>query len=691
MKKALFTLICLFAMMVAGTGLKAQEVTITLIPGWTWISCPATEAMDFATALGDFTPMQGDVIKSQWGSAIYRNGQWKGTVSQFIPGYGYHYKSNRQMPVILTFNAHQPASQVLVTTSEPMLITGNSAMGGGNVTVSDGTYILVRGLCWATHENPTTNEDSFVEEGSGVGSFTASMTGLNISTTYYYRAYAVTANSTVYGEQQSFTTRDGIPTLTTAEVTNITGATATCGGNITDHGGLNVTARGVCWSTSPDPTIADSHTTNGSGSGSFSSSITGLNVSTTYYVRAYATTAAGTAYGYEKTFTTRDGIPSVTTADVTNIMAESATCSGTVTDNCGLTVITRGVCWSTSPTPTLDDSHTTNGSGNGSFSSSITGLSLSTTYYVRAYATTTAGTGYGEQVSFTTRNGIPSVTTAEVTNIMAGVATCGGTVTDDGGLNVTARGVCWSVDHNPSISESHTTNGSGLGSFSCYIGGLAPSTTYYVRAYVSTIHATTYGEEMSFTTLSGGTHGYVDLGLPSGLLWATCNVGADNPEDYGDYFAWGETQPKDTYWSTYQYYDGSNMTKYNEMDGKTTLDAEDDAATVNWGSGWRMPTRAEFEELYYHTTVTLTQQNGVNGELFTASNGNSLFLPAAGCRDDSSLYDAGSDGHYWSSSLYTDFPYDAWYFRFYSDYYYMSDDSRYRGFTVRPVRSLRQN
>ena len=190
----------------------------------------------------------------------------------------------------------------------------------------------------------------------------------------------------------------------------------------------------MCWSTSPNPTVASSHTTNGSGTGSFSSSITGLNISTTYYVRAYATTAVGTAYGDEKTFTTRDGIPSVTTADVTAIMAESAVCGGTVNDNCGLTVITRGVCWSTSPTPTFDDSHTTNGSGNGSFSSSLTGLSLNTTYYVRAYATTVAGTGYGEQKTFTTRNGIPAVTTTEVTNSGTAWAYSGGNITDDGGF-----------------------------------------------------------------------------------------------------------------------------------------------------------------------------------------------------------------------------------------------------------------
>jgi hypothetical protein len=194
-------------------------------------------------------------------------------------------------------------------------------------------------------------------------------------------------------------------------------------------------------------------------------------------------------------------------------------------------------------------------------------------------------------------------------------------------------------------------------------------------------------------------HEYVDLGLPSGLLWATCNVGANAPEEYGDYFAWGETQPKDYYhWNTYQYCMGTSqtMTKYCSnasngyngfTDNLTTLLPEDDAATVNWGNGWRMPTKEEFQELLDNTTVTWTQQNGVNGRLFTASNGSSLFLPAAGGRYNSDLHDADSYGNYWSSSLSTEVSYQAGHFRFVSNNYLLDDHRhRLRGFTVRPVR-----
>ena len=213
-----------------------------------------------------------------------------------------------------------------------------------------------------------------------------------------------------------------------------------------------------------------------------------------------------------------------------------------------------------------------------------------------------------------------------------------------------------------------------------YGGPIAPLQGFFVHVTTSTT--------ICFRGAAPHATDYVDLGLPSGTLWATCNVGADSPEDYGDYFAWGETTPKDTYdWSTYQYGDGSTFTKYTGSEGLTTLLPEDDAATANWGSGWRMPTKAEWQELYSNTTMTWTQQNGVNGKLFTAVNGNSLFLPAAGGRWDDELDDVGDYGNYWSSSLDTGLPYDAWIFGFYMDYFFdMASHVRFIGYTVRPVR-----
>ena len=191
-------------------------------------------------------------------------------------------------------------------------------------------------------------------------------------------------------------------------------------------------------------------------------------------------------------------------------------------------------------------------------------------------------------------------------------------------------------------------------------------------------------------------HEYVDLGLPSGTKWATCNVGADYPEDYGDYFAWGETEPKEEYdLSTYKWHEGSYYTHtkyctsstYGKVDNKTTLDLADDAANANWGGDWRMPTKTEQDELRTECTWTWTTQNGVKGYIVTSkSNGNSIFLPAAGYRDFSDLWDAGFNGYYSSSSLYTDDSGGAC--RLYFESSYVSSGSyslRRRGWSVRPV------
>ncbi|MBQ9559034.1 MAG: Ig-like domain-containing protein, partial [Bacteroidaceae bacterium] len=196
-------------------------------------------------------------------------------------------------------------------------------------------------------------------------------------------------------------------------------------------------------------------------------------------------------------------------------------------------------------------------------------------------------------------------------------------------------------------------------------------------------------------------HEYVDLGLPSGTLWATCNIGATNPENYGDYFAWGETSgyksgKTNFAWSTYKYCNGSEktLTKYNNsssygtVDNKTELELADDAAYVNWGGNWRMPSLDQIEELINssYTTTTWTTQNGVYGRKITSkSNGNSIFLPAAGFRDDTSLGDAGYIGFYWSRTLYTSSPSYAYFLGFHSSNIFASSYGRYYGPSVRPV------
>ena len=483
------------------------------------------------------------------------------------------------------------------------------------------------------------------------------------------------------------------PTVTTSVVTNITQTTAMGGGNVTADGGGTVTERGICWSTSHNPTTSGSHGSSGTGTGSYTVSMTGLTANTTYYVRAYATNSVGTAYGSEVSFTTSQNVtlPTVTTSQVTNITETSATGGGNVISDGGGIISIRGICWSTSHNPTTNNNHHNLSGATGSFSINMNNLTANTTYYVRAYATNGAGTAYGNEVSFTT---LPHVTLPTVTTIQV---TDGGNVIDSGNATVTERGICWSTNHDPTTSDNHANSGTGLGLYTINITGLTANTTYYVRAFAINSVGTAYGNEVSFTT--SHVSSFLDLGLPSGTLWATCNVGASVPEDYGDYYAWGETQPKSVYdWSTYIYCNGSSNTLtmycnnsnygYNGyIDDFTVLFSWDDAAAVNLGSEWRMPTIEEWQELYDNTTCVWTTRNGVNGRLFTASNGNSIFLPAAGYRVSSGLSYAGSNGYYWSSSLYTVAPYCAQILFFSSDDCSISASFRRFGQPVRAVRS----
>ena len=1269
-------------MFAAGTCLKAQEITIVLAPGYNWISYPNAEAMPIVEALGSFTPSNGDIIQSQFDSyCSYLDGSWRGDLTQFVPGLGYKYYSARSEEVEFVFA--QPASNV-VTTDEPTDITLTSAVVGGTVTLPEGSQVFLRGVCWGTEPRPDIDGDHTTEE-TGIGSFSNTLEDLNPNTTYYVRAYVIYDHGLAYGNELSFTTLSGIPVVTTAEVTDVTATTATCGGTVTDDGGLAITARGVCWSTSSNPTIVDAHSTDGTGTGNFSSTLTGLTPNTTYFVRAYATNSYVTVYGNQRSFTTAP-LPSCTVSVTCNPteggtitgggtyeqgqsctltatanegytftnwtengsqVSTQATYSFTVTSNRNLVanfvpnsgvpigavngrftineegdqvyfsqgnlqytkstqtwsfmehqydvIVTEGqdvgddyantdivshFCWGTSgynlrgtetdyyyqPFNTYQesgDAYGPSGSHNltgdyangdwgvynaisnggnvdnywrtltrdewyylftgrddalskwergnidgvngvillpddwelpegltfnvidesdyeantytlqqwetmqaagavflpasgwrrgtevsevnnlvGYWSSTYEygfsahniwienyGSSSSHTvfndgsYRYRGYAVrlvrdagivsysidaapspteggTVTGTGtFNEGASCTltampnegytfvnwTENGVEvstqatySFTVTSNRNLVANfvpnsgvpigavngrftineegdqvyfsqgnlqytkstqtwsfmehqydvIVTEGQDVGDDyantdivshfcwgtsgynlrgtetdyyyqpfntyqesgdaygpsGSHNLTGdyangdwgvynaisnggnvdnywrtltrdewyylftgrddalskwergnidgvngvillpddwelpegltfnvidesdyeantytlqqwetmqaagavflpasgwrrgtevsevnnlvgywsstyeygfsahniwienygsssshtvfndgsyryRGyavrlvrdagiVSYSIDAAPSPTEGGTVTGTGTFNegASCTLTAMPNEGYTFVNWTENGVEVSTQAT-YSFTVTSnrtlaanftynggGASHEYVDLGLPSGTLWATCNVGADTPEGYGDYFAWGETTPKNTYdWTTYQYCNGTSgkLTKYCSKsdygyngftDNLTTLLPEDDAATANWGSDWRMPTQAEWQELYNNTTHTWTTQNGVNGRLFTASNGNSLFLPAAGYRWTDEIDGVGSYGYYWASSLNSVSPYYAWYFYFYSYSAYVNYFSdRYYGLSVRAVRSARQN
>ena len=193
-------------------------------------------------------------------------------------------------------------------------------------------------------------------------------------------------------------------------------------------------------------------------------------------------------------------------------------------------------------------------------------------------------------------------------------------------------------------------------------------------------------------------HDYIDLGLPSGTLWASCNIGAATPESFGWWFSWGETQPKEHDFSvaSYKYMEGDfyhcHITKYNRDDGLVVLLPEDDAATVNWGDGWHTPTLEQWSELLHHTRNGQAFQNGENGWRFTSvSNGNSIFLPATGLvfniNGDDNISDIGTAGRYYSSTLCDTLPGLAYVCHFNTEGVSLTTNYRFSNGSIRPVRS----
>ena len=542
-------------------------------------------------------------------------------------------------------------------------VTKTSAKVVGQVAADGGADVTERGVCWSTDGTPTILDYRVKDVEGGLGSYDILFTDLVPNTQYYVRAYATNEAGTGYGDEKTFVTVD--PEQPGDEPENPENPEDPENPENPEQPEQPEEPENPEQPEDPENPEQPEDPEN--------------------------------PEEPEVPEQPQEDAPVVTTAEVTDIKLFSAVCGGEVVSNGESVVVARGVCWSIEQNPTIEDSHTTDGVSTGIYTSSLTELNHSTTYYVRAYAINANGiTAYGEEKSFMTLDKLlPTVTTADVTGITCYTAVSGGEVTFDGNVEVTARGICWGTSPNPTIEDNKTSNGSGVGSFTSNLSQLASQTaqtTYYVRAYATNEVGTAYGEERIFTTLpiEGTTngHAWVDLGLPSGKKWATCNVGATSPEEYGDYFAWGETTTKTEYTGDNCPTDGlgeSQLQSQGYIDSEGNLTSQYDAATANWGDDWRMPTYDESRELINRCTWTWTTQNGVNGYNVEGPSGASVFLPAAGYRGGSSLSYAGSNGYYWSSSSLESFSRHAYHLSFYSGGHYVLDYYRYCGQSVRPV------
>ncbi len=380
-------------------------------------------------------------------------------------------------------------------------LTGGTLNGTVNANNQNTTITFEYGTTVAYGSERVASPPSL--SGNSAVAVTSSLTGLLPNTTYHFRVKAVNIVGTTYGADMTFTTVSGPPVVTTSSSTGITNTGATLNGTVNANNQSTTATFEYGTTAAYGSTITiDQGTLSGVTNYAVTSTISGLTPNTTYHYRLVAVNGSGTSYGADATFSTGVGAPpSVTTSVVSIINPETVQCGGTVTSEGNGPVTSRGVCWSLTPTPSINGFHTNDGTGTGTFNSIINNLLSGQKYYVRAYASNLYGTAYGEEKTFTTEAGkLPVVNTRPVYSIGITTAGSGGSVTSGGDAAVTARGVCWSLASNPAINGFHTTDGTGTGDFASSLSNLIPGQSYYVRAYATNSYGTTYGQNIKFTT-----------------------------------------------------------------------------------------------------------------------------------------------------------------------------------------------
>ncbi|MBR3491742.1 MAG: fibronectin type III domain-containing protein [Bacteroidales bacterium] len=628
-----------------------------------------TTAQEFFIVLPVGALAQGFIMEVLDGENIICTKQVETNLAQIV-----RHEVKRFNPLLIVNETPTPIELPDVTTAQVTDITTTTATAGGEIISDGGSAITECGVCWSTEGEPTI-EGNHATATATTGAFTVSLTGLTQNTTYNIRAYATNEAGTGYGDVLTFTTEEEIiitaPTVTTAEVTEITTTTATVGGAITDAGNGTISEKGICYKTGNEEwtCVALEATEN-----AFSTTLTELTPNTTYTVRAYATNEEGTGYGEEVSFTTLEEIvvtvPTVTTDAVTDITTNSALVGGAITNDGNGTVTESGICYKTG---SEEWTCVAIAATNNAFSMTLTGLTANTTYTVRAYATNEEGTGYGEEVSFTTEEEVPTIPEGAINGL----------------FTINANG-----------DQVYFSQGNLQ-----YIGSAA--TPYWKFAD----HQWDY-----FGTAQNGDSQTIDRDL---FGWGTSgyNHGANayqpwcTSEDASDYYAYGV--------STNNLYDGNGQADwgYNAISNGGDIEH----------SGWRTLTKQEWNYVF-NTRSTASgiryakaTVNGVNGvillpdnwdaSMYVLNNNNyawggfdntisaedwantleangAVFLPAAGACAGTSVVYVGSKGYYWSATYgdddgASDVFFEAGYLYAYLDFNYRN---RSVGESVRLVR-----
>ena len=589
----------------------------------------------------------------------------------------------------------------IVATSSASNIGGTSAILSGEILIHGASDIIERGFDYGTDpENLTENITSDDE----TNDFSVDVIGLDPNTIYYYRAYAYNSNGSGYGEIKSFKTHKllngytyvdlGLPSNTYWAYANVGATYSQDYGNYYAWGEIEPKDT-YDWSTyqhcnGSENTLTKYCNNSEYGYNGFTDDLTTLEESDD---------AANVSMGSFWRMPTHEEME-----ELYNNCTSTWTSINGVNGRLFTSRINGNSIFMPAAGSHYDSSFGEDGEygfyGTSSLYSNIPYYSWLLNFYSGNCSIGSDSRHFGISVRAVYRPS-PTVATNSSTDVTLTSATLHGRILNIGSSEIIERGFVYGTSRSnltDTVQSEDVTN-----DFSVALTGLTNGTTYYYCAYATNSDFTSYGEIKSFSTPNGllGDHYYVNLGLPSGTMWASTNIGAETPEDYGDYFAWGETEPKEEYnWDTYIYANGTTdedqplFTKYCNnseygnngfTDNLTILESMDDAATANWGEEWRMPTKEDFEELFNNSTQQWTEQNGVRGCLITGNNGNSIFLPAAGHRNGTDLMETGADGYYWSSLYDTTVSYSAVDLNFWSSDYSVSSELRSYGLPVRAV------
>ncbi|HDZ40687.1 MAG TPA: PKD domain-containing protein, partial [Bacteroidetes bacterium] len=417
-----------------------------------------------------------------------------------------------------------------------------------------------------------------------------------------------------------------IPTVITTGPSDIQSISAIIGGNITNNGYSEIIDRGVFFGATENPVTEGTKIQSGTGEGQFSTTLNDLSINTTYYYQAFATNSEGTSYGSTESFTTDDGLPEVTTKNATNIKAKSAISGGEITNDGSFTITSRGICWSENPLPTINDNHTVDGVGLGTYESNLENLELNTRYYVRAYATNANGIAYGNKINFLTDDGQVVLNTSEVFNIGDESAQCNVEIVDDGGWIIVERGICWDTSSTHIVPCQPIPYVGDEDSFTSNLTGLYELFKIYVRSYIiNELGETYYGNTVNFyttgtvTDYDGNSYKAIRLGEQS---WMAENLRSKHYYDgtplvdgtgVGDIY-------EDITTKYYFYYndnpgyleDGYGLlyTWAAVMNGETSSDNIPSGVQGVCPTGWHVPSDAEWKELEMYLGMSRLEADG---------------------------------------------------------------------------------